>query len=74
MARSFATGILSFGLLAYHTAYAQDESDDACDPNPCQAYGVDIHGGGSYFQNISSTDPFTFVSQFEGMFELLNFE
>jgi len=33
----------------------------------CESYGVDFQDGGSYFQNISSTDPFTFVSIFEGM-------
>jgi len=32
----------------------------------CESYGIDFQNGGSYFQNISSTDPFTFVSIFEG--------
>ena len=32
----------------------------------CQSYGVDFVDGGSYFQNISSTDDFTFISYFEG--------
>lgn len=31
----------------------------------CESFGVDFHNGGSYFQNISSTDPFTFVSIYE---------
>lgn len=32
----------------------------------CVSYGVDFQPGGTYFQNVSSTDPFTFVSIFEG--------
>jgi len=32
----------------------------------CESYGIDFQNGGSYFQNISSTAPFTFVSIFEG--------
>lgn len=32
----------------------------------CQSYGYDFVDGGSYFQNISSTDDFTFISFFEG--------
>ena len=32
----------------------------------CISYGVDFEGGGSYFQNASSSDPFTFVTRFEG--------
>ncbi|KAL1297196.1 hypothetical protein AAFC00_004766 [Neodothiora populina] len=32
----------------------------------CVSYGVDFQSGGSYFQNISSTDDFSFVSVFEG--------
>ena len=39
--------------------------------NPCVSYGVDFQSGGSYFQNISSTSPFTFVSLFEGKARLL---
>ncbi|KAJ9635074.1 hypothetical protein H2199_008560 [Coniosporium tulheliwenetii] len=34
--------------------------------NPCVSYGMDFQNGGSYCQNASSTDPFTFVSQFDG--------
>ena len=32
----------------------------------CLSFGMDFQDGGSYFQNNASTDPFTFVSQFEG--------
>lgn len=32
----------------------------------CLSYGVDFQSNGNYFQNISSTDPFTFASLFEG--------
>jgi len=32
----------------------------------CLSYGVDFHNGGSYFQNINSTDPFTFATVFDG--------
>lgn len=32
----------------------------------CQSFGVDFQDGGSYFQNSLSTDPFTFVEEFEG--------
>lgn len=32
----------------------------------CVSYGMDFQDGGSYFQNNASTDPFTFVSQYEG--------
>jgi hypothetical protein len=32
----------------------------------CESFGVDFHGGKSYFQNSLSGDPFTFVSQYEG--------
>lgn len=32
----------------------------------CLSYGVDFQTGGDYFQNISSTAPFTFASLFEG--------
>ena len=32
----------------------------------CESYGVDFQEGGTYFQNINSTDPFTFVSEFSG--------
>ncbi|KAK5005864.1 hypothetical protein LTR28_007188, partial [Elasticomyces elasticus] len=32
----------------------------------CYSYGMDFQNGGTYFQNISSSAPFTFDSQFEG--------
>ncbi|KAI4726714.1 hypothetical protein E4T49_05550 [Aureobasidium sp. EXF-10728] len=32
----------------------------------CLSYGVDFQTNGNYFQNISSTSPFTFASLFEG--------
>ena len=32
----------------------------------CVSYGVDFQPNGTYFQNESSTLPFTFVSIFEG--------
>ena len=32
----------------------------------CLSYGVDFQTNGNYFQNISSTAPFTFASLFEG--------
>ncbi|KAF2137676.1 uncharacterized protein K452DRAFT_301847 [Aplosporella prunicola CBS 121167] len=34
--------------------------------NTCRSYGMDFQNGQSYFQNSLSTDPFTFVQQFEG--------
>ncbi|GAB1731454.1 hypothetical protein NU195Hw_Modified_316t1 [Hortaea werneckii] len=34
--------------------------------NPCMGFAVDFHDGGSYFQNISSPDDFSFSSEFEG--------
>jgi hypothetical protein len=40
---------------------AQDDGE-----NPCQVSGVDFQEGGTYFQNIDSTDPFTFVQAFVG--------
>ena len=33
----------------------------------CEVYGMDFQNGGSYFQNSLSTDPFTFVQEFEGL-------
>lgn len=32
----------------------------------CQSFGYDFVDGGSYFQNISSSDDFTFITYFEG--------
>ncbi|RMZ18074.1 hypothetical protein D0860_00013 [Hortaea werneckii] len=34
--------------------------------NPCMGFAMDFHDGGSYFQNISSADDFSFSSEFEG--------
>ena len=31
----------------------------------CESYGMDFQNGGLYFQNATSKDPFTFVSQFQ---------
>lgn len=45
---------------------AQDQQDDPDYDNPCKSYGIDFQDKGAYFQNISSSDPFTFVSTFEG--------
>jgi hypothetical protein len=42
----------------------------AQDDNPCQVSGVDFQDGQSYFQNIDSTDPFTFVQVFVGKFSI----
>jgi hypothetical protein len=42
------------------TAVAQDQDEQ------CVSFGIDFQDGGSYFQNISSSDDFTFVSTFEG--------
>jgi len=47
-------------------AFAQDASDDSDASQQCQSFGVDFQDQGSYFQNISSSDPFSFVSIFEG--------
>lgn len=49
------SGLLTAGLLGTR-ALAQT----------CVSYGVDFQPNGNYFQNISSTAPFTFVSLFEG--------
>lgn len=48
---------LLFSLLA-SWSIAQD--------NPCKSYGIDFQDKGAYFQNRNSSDPFTFVSEFEG--------
>jgi hypothetical protein len=39
----------------------------AQDDNPCKSFGVDFQDQGTYFQNSNSSDPFTFVSDFEGI-------
>jgi hypothetical protein len=45
---------------------AQDQQDSPEYDNPCKSFGIDFQDGGSYFQNQSSSDDFTFVSTFEG--------
>lgn len=32
----------------------------------CESFGVDFQSGGTYFQNVESTDPFTAVQEFTG--------
>ncbi|QDS75105.1 hypothetical protein FKW77_007220 [Venturia effusa] len=49
--------LLAIGLVAQYS-FAQD--------NPCKSFGVDFQDGGSYYQNSNSSDPFTFVSKYEG--------
>lgn len=58
---SIGSKLLLLGLLARVTL-TQD--------NPCITFGVDFQDGGSYFQNSLSTDPFTFVQEFEGEYGL----
>lgn len=58
------TGLLLLSF--YATASAQSASSSSAAYTQCESFGVDFQDGGSYFQNISSTDPFTFVSIFEG--------
>lgn len=57
--RQSGTGALAFaGVL--RVVLAQDQYQT------CESWGVDFQDKGSYFQNKSSSDPFTFVSTFEG--------
>jgi len=57
--RQSGTGALAFaGVLG--VVLAQDQYQT------CESWGVDFQDKGSYFQNKSSSDPFTFVSTFEG--------
>jgi hypothetical protein len=59
--------VCTLSALLVWRVYAQDDSPSDCsEDNPCDSFGVDFQDGGSYFQNISSSDPFTFVSIFEG--------
>jgi hypothetical protein len=32
----------------------------------CQVYGIDIQNGGTYFENVDLTVPFTLVQEFSG--------
>ncbi|GME47364.1 hypothetical protein GTA08_BOTSDO09460 [Neofusicoccum parvum] len=41
-------------------------ADDSDLIGNCFSYGMDFQGGGEYFQNVNSQDPFTFVQEFEG--------
>ncbi|EME45698.1 hypothetical protein DOTSEDRAFT_87980 [Dothistroma septosporum NZE10] len=52
--------------LVLSTAAALVCSAAAQNCTTCQSFGVDIVGGGTYFQNIASTDPFTALQEFEG--------
>ena len=38
----------------------------AQEANPCKSFGIDFQDQGAYFQDGNSSEPFTFVSQFEG--------
>lgn len=57
-------------LCAAAHAFAQTattEAESSASTQVCESYGIDFQSGGSYFQNASSTAPFTFVSVFEGI-------
>ncbi|CAK4020650.1 Hypothetical predicted protein [Lecanosticta acicola] len=56
-----ASSALAIGLFALR---ASAGAADASWPQ-CSSYGVDFQSGGTYFQNISSADDFTFTSMFE---------
>jgi len=60
----FATA-LSFAALNKHSLRG-----DNADPVPleCHSYGLDFQNNGHYFQNSLSTDNFTFVQEFDGMY------
>jgi hypothetical protein len=63
--RSFIfSGVMALAAIARPTL--ADDGDDSEDTQTCFSYGIDFQNQGSYFQNVSSTDPFTFVSIFEG--------
>jgi hypothetical protein len=36
------------------------------DGNPCKSFGIDFQDKGTYFQNVMSTEGFSFVSEFTG--------
>jgi hypothetical protein len=63
--RTTIHGAIALTFLACRSL-AQDQQDDPEYNNPCKSYGIDFQDGGSYFQNKSSSDDFTFVSTFEG--------
>ncbi|KAF2720150.1 hypothetical protein K431DRAFT_271147 [Polychaeton citri CBS 116435] len=52
-------------LLSYALAQS-DTYPDYCYNTNCQSYGIDFQNGGTYFQNILSTDPFTALETFTG--------
>ena len=56
-----SAGKLALLALLAQTTFAQDD-------NPCKAFGKDFLDGGDYFQNSLSSDPFTFVTDFEGIY------
>lgn len=62
--RSFHTAFLLATTVGVSLANDQQDDDDYV--NPCKSYGIDFQNKQHYFQNISSNDPFTFVSTFEG--------
>ncbi|KAF1809693.1 hypothetical protein P152DRAFT_157102 [Eremomyces bilateralis CBS 781.70] len=53
----------SFGLALLAIAARRVFADE---DNPCKSFGIDFQDKESYFQNLLSTDPFTFVQQFSG--------
>lgn len=56
-----ASSALAIGLLTLHVSGSAGETTYPT----CESFGVDFQSGGTYFQNISSTDDFTFTSMFE---------
>ncbi|KAI6911258.1 hypothetical protein D0869_04185 [Hortaea werneckii] len=65
---SISAGFVGLTLVAAR-AVAQNTAEECFADgyvNPCMGFAMDFHDGGSYFQNISSPDDFTFSSQFEG--------
>lgn len=56
-----ASAALALGLFALRAS----AGTAAASYPTCESYGVDFQSNGTYFQNISSTDDFTFVSMFE---------
>lgn len=64
----FKGSLSALALLAHHS-WAQNATSYPNCPAPqsqCNSYGIDYQNGGSYFQNSLGSNPFTFVSQFEG--------
>lgn len=68
-ALSFAVALAAPQNPVYGTVGAGANASYASCPDPdavCKSYGVDFHNGGSYFQDVSSTDDFTFATVFAG--------